>query len=93
MTIKPKTRKAPAALVDEVEQRRVADDLDFADELNRMAARFCGLEAAIAGASSFSACGERDGVLQIADDIGRAMERLAEAFDAERKLREAEQRQ
>ena len=58
----------------------------FCDELHNMTRRMWGLVCAVG-----DLLGERDdsvgpGVLQLVEDAAREMERLAEAFDAERSL-------
>ncbi len=62
-------------------------DLRHTDELNRMKSRLFGLEAAVAGASSFGDCDEREGVLQIISDVCHQMKNCAEAFENMRQLR------
>jgi hypothetical protein len=80
-TPKPVSPEPPANDGDE----RLTDG-DHMGELNRMKDRLFGLEAAIKDicdpAMPFEA-----GVCQLASDISNAMEKCAEAFEAERKLR------
>ncbi len=95
MTTKPKTRKAtaPNDTLDTVEGLgERLDDLDLADAIDEIKRRGFGLHAAIRGAS-FTDIEEKHGLSQLASDISNGVERLAKAFEAERKLREAEQRQ
>jgi hypothetical protein len=58
---------------------RIAD-VRHCDELNRMKSRLFGLEAAVAGASTFSKSNERNGVLQLMFDVVQQMENCAKAF-------------
>ena len=66
-------------------------DLDHFDELNKMKMRLHALETAICGARSFDSGDERDGILQLVDDLAEKMKACAEAFEAERKLRVEEE--
>ncbi|MDP3552821.1 MULTISPECIES: hypothetical protein [Methylocystis] len=59
---------------------------EFSDQFNNMSRRLWGISAAVD-----DVLGERDdsvgsGVMQLVQDAAREMERLAEAFDAERWL-------
>ncbi|MBI1868487.1 MAG: hypothetical protein HYS06_09385 [Methylocystis sp.] len=67
-------------------------DLQHADELNRIKARCHGLLAAIDGAFSHFESADHGGVCQLGDDVCEAVERCAEAFEAERQLRMGEER-
>lgn len=58
--------------------------VEFSDQLNNMSRRLWGISAAvcdIAGGSKDVAC---SGVIQLVDDAAKEMERLSEAFEAER---------
>jgi hypothetical protein len=83
--------EATAPPVDEAERRRLAD-LRFEDELDVMKSRCQGLELAIIGSDPDPGA-VRDGLLQIAGDVTKAMEQLAQDFGAERELRIAKERQ
>lgn len=56
----------------------------FSDELNAMSSRLWGISCAVCDALGGRGDSTSNGVMQLVEDAAKEMERLAEAFDAER---------
>ena len=65
-------------------------DIQHTDELHNMKHRLHGLKLLISAIDFGSAWEKRDGVKQVVQDVVAAMEKCAEAFEAERLLRRKE---